>query len=163
MIGLLAKASSGPRSKWVVIAVWIVLLVVSLPGSMTIDEVTSDQTATAESLPSDSDAARVAEELAGQVRRRRGVLALSVYQRAGGLTDADRAKIAADAKAVQGVAGVRQVLAPSPLTPDLNSKDGTTAFIAIPINEPNSDKRTESIEDDPRAHRHRRATGCRSG
>ena len=105
MIGLLAKASSGPRSKWVVIAVWVGLLVVSLPAAMTIDEVTSDQTATADSLPNDSDAARVAEELRRTFADGETVLALSVYRRDGGLTAADRAKIAADAKAIQSVAG----------------------------------------------------------
>jgi RND superfamily putative drug exporter len=55
----------------------------------------------------------------------------------------------ADGKAVQEVAGVRGVIAPlAPAQPpDLFSQDKTTGFVAIPINEPNSDKRTETIEE----------------
>ena len=58
MIRALARAASGRRSKWVVIAVWVGLLVAFSPASMTLSDVTTDETATADSLPEDSESAR---------------------------------------------------------------------------------------------------------
>src|SRR4051794_7821092 len=48
MIRALANAVSGRRSKWVVIAVWVGLLAAFAPASMTLSEVTTDETATAD-------------------------------------------------------------------------------------------------------------------
>src|SRR5690349_18776233 len=100
---------------------------------MTISKVTSDQTATADSLPDSSQAARVAEIIRRDFPGGETVLALNVYLRDSGLTAADKAKIAADAVAIQKVSGVGRVQAPFGAIPELTSRDGREAVIAIPV------------------------------
>src|SRR4051812_31166634 len=148
MIGALAKVVSGRRSKWVVIAVWAAVLVALAPQGMTLSKVTTDETATAESLPSDSQSAEVAKTLRDRFPDGDPLLALAVYRRAGGLNDRDNAKIAADAAAIGKLDGVARVLAPvGPLaSPGLKSRDGKVAFIAIPLKSTDSDERTDAIK-----------------
>src|SRR6476619_5926031 len=105
MIRVLANVVSGRRSKWVVIGVWVALLVVFAPKGMTLSKVTTDETATAESLPSDSQSHAVSETLQKRFPDGDPLLALAVYRRSTGLTNADNAKIAADAAAIQKVEG----------------------------------------------------------
>src|SRR3954463_7831819 len=97
MIRGLANVVSGRRSKWVVIAVWVAILAALAPQGMTLSKVTTDETATAESLPSDSQSAGGAKPLRERSPAGAPLLALAVYRRATGLTGADNAKIAADA------------------------------------------------------------------
>jgi RND superfamily putative drug exporter len=148
MIRALANVVSGRRSKWVVIAVWVALLGALGPQGMTLSKVTTDETATAESLPSDSQSAEVARTLRDRFPGGDPLLALAVYRRAGGLSAADRGKLAAAAGRIAKVAGVGHVLAPVGLLapPGLVSRDGSTAFIAIPLTSPRSDKRTDAIK-----------------
>src|SRR4051812_33323974 len=148
MIGALAKVVSGRRSKWVVIAVWAAVLVALAPQGMTLSKVTTDETATAESLPSDSQSAEVAKTLRDRFPDGDPLLALAVYRRASGLTAADNAKIAADAAAIAKVEGVGRVIAPvGPLAPaELVSRDGRVAFTAIPLKSTDSDERTDAIK-----------------
>src|SRR4051794_28974799 len=148
MIRALAKIVSGRRSKWVVIGVWVVLLVALAPQGMTLSKVTTDETATADSLPSDSQSHEVAETLQKRFPDGDPLLALAVYRRATGLTGADKAKLAADAAAIGKVAGVGHVIAPvGPLAPaELTSRDGKVAFVAIPLKSTDSDERTDAIK-----------------
>src|SRR3954453_12812380 len=112
VIRMLANVVSGRRSKWVVIGVWVVLLIALAPQGMTLSKVTTDETATAESLPSDSQSHEVSETLQKRFPDGDPLLALAVYKRSGGLTAADKAKIAADAAAIRKIEGVPRVLAP---------------------------------------------------
>jgi len=148
MIRLLANVVSGRRSKWVVIGVWVVLLAALAPSGMSLPDVTTDETATAESLPSDSQSHEVSETLQKRFPDGDPLLALAVYKRVGGLTDADKAKIGADAGAIAKLDGVARVLAPVGLVapPGLISKDGSVAFSAIPLTSQDSDKRTDAIK-----------------
>src|SRR2546423_1598038 len=148
MIRALANVVSGRRSKWIVIGVWIAILVALAPQSMTLSKVTTDETATADSLPSDSQSYEVAKTLRRRFPGGDPLLALAVYRRAGGLNALDKAKIAADAVRVAKVEGVGRVLAPVGrlAPPELVSKDGSTAFIAIPLTARKSDKRTDAIK-----------------
>src|SRR2546423_8908892 len=148
MIRALANVVSGRRSKWIVIGVWIAILVALAPQSMTLSKVTTDETATADSLPSDSQSYEVAKTLRRRFPGGDPLLALAVYRRAGGLNALDKAKIAADAVRVAKVEGVGRVLAPVGrlAPPGLVSKDGSTAFIAIPLTARKSDKRTDAIK-----------------
>src|SRR3954467_935430 len=148
MIRALAKAVSGRRSKWAVIAAWVVLLGALAPQGMTLSKVTTDETATAESLPSDSQSAEVAKTLRDRFPDGDPLLALAVYRRATGLTSADNDKIAADAGGIQKVEGVGRVIAPvGPLAPaELVSRDGKVAFTAIPLKSTDSDARTDAIK-----------------
>jgi RND superfamily putative drug exporter len=148
MIEKLARVVTGRRSKWAVIAVWVAILAALAPQGMTLSKVTTDETATADSLPSDSQSAQVAATLRKRFPGGDTLLALAVYRRPGGLTPADRAKATADAGRVSKVAGVSGVLAPfgpAP-APGLISRDGSTAFTAIPLTSRDSDKRTDAIK-----------------
>jgi RND superfamily putative drug exporter len=148
MIRVLANVVSGRRSKWVVIAVWVAILAVLAPQGMTLSKVTTDETATADSLPSDSQSAQVASTLRKRFPDGDPLLALAVYRRAGGLSAADKAKLAADAARIAKLDGVARVLAPvGPLAPPgLVSRDGSVAFTAIPLTSRDSDKRTDAIK-----------------
>src|SRR4051812_7717163 len=148
MIRGLANVVSGRRSKWVVIGVWVVILAALAPQGMTLSKVTTDETATAESLPSDSQSAEVAKTLRDRFPDGDPLLAIAVYRRAGGLNGPDKAKIAADAARIGRLDGVARVLAPvGPLAPPgLVSKDGSVAVTAIPLTSPDSDERTDTIK-----------------
>jgi putative drug exporter of the RND superfamily len=149
MIRSLARAVSGRRSKWVVIAVWIGLLVAFTPASMTLSEVTTDETATADSLPEDSESARLAEEIGDRFPGGESLLALVVYTRAGGLSAADRATIQADAAQARRVEGVGRVVPPfgPGSTPGLVSRSGEVAFIAVPLTSDKSEERTDAVKE----------------
>jgi RND superfamily putative drug exporter len=133
----------------VVIALWLVAVVALAPASMKVSEVTTDETATADSLPSDSQSAEVARTLRERFPGGEQFLALAVYRREGGLEPADREKIQTDALAIAEVEGVDQVAAPFALTspPELVAEDGSVAFTAIPLLPPQSEERTEAIEE----------------
>jgi RND superfamily putative drug exporter len=148
MIRVLANVVSGRRSKWVVIGVWVALLVALAPSGMTLSKVTTDETATAESLPSDSQSHEVASTLQKRFPDGDPLLALAVYKRAGGLTPADKAKIAADSEQIRKIKGVARVLAPVGIAapPGLVSRDGSVAFAAIPLTSQDSDERTTAIK-----------------
>src|SRR3954463_3081390 len=132
MIRGLANVGSGRRSKGGGVGGGIVVLAALAPQGMTLSKVTTDETATAESLPSDSQSAEVAKTLRDRFPDGDPLLALAVYRRATGLTSADKDKIAADAGAIQKVEGVGRVIAPvGPLAPaELVSRDGKVAFTA---------------------------------
>src|SRR3954464_16102472 len=100
MIRALANVVSGRRSKWVVIAVWVAILAALAPQGMTLSKVTTDETATAQSLPSDSQSAEVAKTLRERFPDGDPLLALAADRRAGARHDRDNAKIAADAARV---------------------------------------------------------------
>src|SRR3978361_350321 len=112
MIRVLANVVSGRRSKWVVVAGLVALLAALAPSGMSLPKVTTDETATPESLPSDSQSHEVSETLQKRFPDGDPLLALAVYKRAGGLTAADKAKIAADAGQIRKLAGVARVLVP---------------------------------------------------
>jgi RND superfamily putative drug exporter len=148
VIRSLASAVSGRRSKWVVIAVWVGLLVAFLPASMTLSDVTTDETATADSLPENSQAARLAKQIDDRFPGGESLLALIVYTRPGGLTPADRATIAADAAQARRVEGVGRVVPPfgPGATPGLVSRSGEVAFVAVPLTSDKSEDRTDAVK-----------------
>jgi len=95
-MGALARIVTGRRSKWLVVLAWLLLTVPfgALGGQLA--DVTDNRTESF--LPSEAEST---EALLLQEQRFPGgetVTGLIVYRRAGGLTDADRAEIAADAE-----------------------------------------------------------------
>jgi RND superfamily putative drug exporter len=145
VIRALANVVSGRRSKWVVIGVWVALLVALAPSGMSLPDVTTDETATAESLPSDSQSHEVSETLQKRFPDGDPLLAIAVYRRAGGLSEADKAKITADAARIKEVDGVARVLDPT-VDPRLLSRDGSVGFSAMPLTSQDSDERTDAIK-----------------
>ena len=116
---------AGRRAKWVVAALWLVALVVSVPFAGKLSDVQrNDYSAW---LPGDAEAAR-AFDAAGEFGFSDALPAVVVYDRAAGLTDADFAKAQADAAAFPGVAGVV-----GPVTGPERSTDGKSIRTTLSI------------------------------
>src|SRR5688500_11981353 len=98
MLGRISQFSAGRRTKWVVIALW--LLIVAAVGSYSgkLQDVTTDENE--DYLPASSDSVEVINLLEERFPEGREIDALVVYQREGGLTAQDKQRIAADAKAI---------------------------------------------------------------
>src|SRR4051794_22953791 len=132
-MSLLAGVVSGRVTKWVLIVAWVVLTVVlERPGSKLADVSTS---ATESFLPSDAQSTRVVRLLDDRFASGETATGLVVYQRTGGLTAADRRKIAHDAKAATSLHSLPVVGRPAvPFQPGsppgLVSPHGDLAFTA---------------------------------
>jgi putative drug exporter of the RND superfamily len=134
LMSALASFVSGRRTKWVVIALWIVAVIALSPLGAKLGDVTSDETASF--LPDDAESTRVQELLKDRFPGGETSLGLIVYQRAGGLTNADKAKIARDARQVDAAIPVRRP-AQVPFSPDsppgLVSPNGDAAYTVVTV------------------------------
>ena len=92
----LARFVTGRRTKWLVLVAWIVLVAALSGLGSKLTKVTDDRTQAA--LPRDAQSTKVIKQLSNRFPRGETASALIVYQRAGGLTAADRAKIARDSR-----------------------------------------------------------------
>ena len=98
----LASFVTGRRTKFVVLGLWIVLAVVFSPlGSKLADETKDD---TASFLPESAESTEVVNLLDDRFADQETSQGLIVYQRDGGLTEADKQKIAEDAAALEALA-----------------------------------------------------------
>jgi RND superfamily putative drug exporter len=113
----LAAIPSGRRSKWVVLGAWVLLIVVAVPYGTSFSEVR--ETDPSSFLPSEAASTQVAA-LDEALQDADLVPAVIVYQRDGGITDADRAVAAADRAEIAEVGG----LVATPLPPLAESDDG---------------------------------------
>lgn len=93
----LASCVSGRRTKWLVVAIWIVLVVVLAPIGSKLGDVTDNKTE--DFLPKSAESTEVLRLLNARFDAGETATGLIVYQREGGLTEADKQKIAADAEA----------------------------------------------------------------
>ncbi|GIE87140.1 MMPL family transporter [Actinoplanes regularis] len=110
--GSFARLVCGRRTKWVVLALWIVVLVFA--GSVAGKLGSVEKNDNASWLPGDAEATQVAD-LQKQFSPDDIVPAILVYERIGGITPADQQKAAADARAIAAVPGVTgQVAGPFP-------------------------------------------------
>jgi RND superfamily putative drug exporter len=127
---------TGRRGKWVVLAIWIVAVVVMAPlGSKLADETEDD---TASFLPASAESTEVVHLLDDRFASQETSQGLIVYQRDGGLTGADKQKIAADAKALEAVPDDELPLVAPPRQPfvkgassDQVSADGSLAYTVL--------------------------------
>src|SRR3954465_3780514 len=110
--GGVAQLVCGRRSKWIVLALWIVILFVAAPlaGKLTGVE-KNDNSAW---LPGSAEATQVAD-MQKRFQPDDIAPAVIVYERPAGITPADTAKAAADVKTLATVPGVTgKVLGPIP-------------------------------------------------
>ncbi len=98
MLRRISEFSSGRRSKWVVIGVWIVVVAAVGGYSGKLQDATKNENE--DYLPASSDSTTVIHLLEDRFADGREVDALIVYQREGGLTDADKATIAENAQEI---------------------------------------------------------------
>ncbi|SPT59237.1 MULTISPECIES: MMPL family transporter [Actinomadura] len=120
----LAGLIAGRRTKWAVLALWVVLLAALGPLAGKLGDVEENDAAAW--LPSGAESTQVVE-LEEQFRKDETMLAVVVYERSGGITPADKAKAASDAAAFQKLPGAQQVQGPFP------SKDGKALQTLVPL------------------------------
>jgi putative drug exporter of the RND superfamily len=130
----LASFVCGRRTKWVVIALWIVAVAALSSLASKLADVTNDETASF--LPADADSTRVQELLKTRFPGGETSIGLIVYRRAGGLTDADRARIARDARNVdEAIPVTRPAMVPfsADAPPGLVSEAGDAAYTVVTV------------------------------
>jgi putative drug exporter of the RND superfamily len=123
-VGKLARLPCGRRTKWLVLALWVAVLAVAGPlaGQLT----SAEKNDAASWLPARAESTQVLH-LAERFQPSDDIPAIVVYERQSGLTAADRATVASDAREFGDVVGVdRDVIGPIP------SRDGTTTCRICP-------------------------------
>ena len=146
----IAEIPSGTWTKWVVVGFWIAVLVIAFPLSA---RLTGAEKNDAKAwLPANAESTRVLDVQA-RFQSPNVYTAVVVYQRGSGLTAADRAKAAADARdfARLAMVGPGQVAGPIP------SADGKAAETILQVNTgaggwSNAGKAADSIRAITRAH-----------
>jgi putative drug exporter of the RND superfamily len=122
----IARLVCGRWTKWIVVAVWLVLLMVGGPLAGKLAGVQKNDTA--EWLPSNAEATQVFE-LQKKFETVETSPAVIVYERQSGITGSDQAKAADDARRLAGVDGVTgQVVGP------IAAQDGKALQIVVPVN-----------------------------
>jgi RND superfamily putative drug exporter len=134
----LASLVTGRRTKWAVLAVWIVAAILLLPLGGKLQDETKDDTLSF--LPESAESTEVVRILDRDFPSGETTQGLIVYQRDGGLTDADRAKIAADADAIAALPEEELSLTAPPQAPfapgsppELVSPQGDLAYTVLTV------------------------------
>ncbi len=130
----LASFVSGRRTKWVVLAIWLVAAFAMGSVGSKLADVTTDEIASF--LPEDAESTEVQELLKQRFPGGETTIGLIVYRREGGLTEADRQRIAEDARNVDDAIPVTQP-AQVPFGPDaapgLVSENGDAAYTVVTV------------------------------
>ncbi|HEX2128476.1 MAG TPA: MMPL family transporter [Solirubrobacterales bacterium] len=149
----LANSVSGRRGKWIVLAIWVVAAVILMPlGGKLADETRDDTTSF---LPESAESTEVVERLDRDFPGGETTQGLIVYHREGGLTSADRGKIAEDARAIEALPeediDLERILAPfAPGSPsELVAPSGDLAYtvLTVPTNFEESGDWGENVRD----------------
>ncbi|NMO54685.1 MMPL family transporter [Actinoplanes sp. TBRC 11911] len=123
--GGVARLVCGRWTKWIVLAFWIVILAIAAPLAGKLTGVEKNDNSSW--LPGNAEATQVAD-LQTRFQPDDIIPAVLVYERTGGLTQADRQKAQADAGAFASVAGVSgQVVGPA------ESQDQAAISTIVPI------------------------------
>ena len=123
---------TGRRAKWVVAAVWLLLMVALSGPSQNLADETDDSTESF--LPRSAESKDVLATIEEKFPEGDTENAIVVYHRNGGLTAEDRKQIAADAKALEGLdtsLGTGTVPFEGKLGKQAVSPDGATAFSTL--------------------------------
>jgi RND superfamily putative drug exporter len=123
----IAEIPAGRWTKWVVVAFWLVVLVVAFPLS---GKLTGAEKNDAKAwLPANAESTKVLD-VQSQIQSPNILPGVIVYERASGLTAADRAKAAADARRFAGVHGV----VPGRVVGPIPSADGKAIQTILQVN-----------------------------
>ena len=93
----LARFVTGRRTKWAVLAIWIVVAIVTLPIGQKVSDVVDNRVESF--LPASAETKTVVELQNSRFASGQTTTGLIIYERPGGLTAADQEKIASDAEA----------------------------------------------------------------
>jgi putative drug exporter of the RND superfamily len=125
-IGAIARLPAGRRGKWVVVALWLIVVVLAAPlaGKLGSAEKNDAQNW----LPASAESTQVLQ-LQSQTQSADIISAVVVYDRPSGITAADQAKAAADARAFSEVSGVAggQIAGPQ------SARDGQAIQTIVPV------------------------------
>jgi putative drug exporter of the RND superfamily len=123
----IAEVPAGSWTKWLVVGLWLVVVVVAFPLSNKL--MGAEKNDASAWLPANAESTKVLD-LQSRFQSPNIFPAVVVYQRASGLTAADRAKAAADARSFAGLHGVGagQVAGPIP------SADGKAIQTIVSVN-----------------------------
>ena len=121
-------AFGGRRAVWATLGSWAVLLAIFGPLGLKLPELTNDEVV----LPASSQTSEVHRLLEARFPGGDEKQAILVYRRAGGLTDADRDRIAAEADEAAAVPLVSRTIAPFS-TPGLVSPRGDVAVTVVSL------------------------------
>src|SRR5262247_2375665 len=123
----LTEIPAGSWTKWVVVGFWLVVLVIAAPLS---SKLTGAEKNDAKAwLPANAESTKVLD-VQSRFQSPNIFPGVVVYERAGGLTAADRAKAAADARKFAAVEGT----IPRGVTGPIPSSDGQAMQTVIQVN-----------------------------
>jgi putative drug exporter of the RND superfamily len=130
----LARFVAGRKTKWWVLGIWLVVFAIATPIGAKLADATTDSTTSF--LPANAESTEVQRILDERFASGETAVGLVVYRRPGGLTPADRAKIASDAAKVKRaipVIGEPTVPFASGAPADLVSERGDAAYTVLSI------------------------------
>ncbi len=134
----LASIVTGRRSKWVVIALWVVIGFALFPVGAKLSDETKDDTTSF--LPESAESTEVVRILDEDFESGETTQGLIVYERPGGLTAPDRVKIREDARKLEALPDEELPLTQPPTVPfapgsppDLVSPDGDLAYTILTV------------------------------
>jgi putative drug exporter of the RND superfamily len=123
----IAEIPAGSWTKWVVVGFWVLVLVILFPLSKKINGVEKNDTK--QWLPGSAESTKVVD-VQEHFQSPNVYPAVVVYERASGLTAADRAKAAADARRFAGLPGV----GPGRVAGPIPSADGRALQTIVQVN-----------------------------
>ena len=144
----LAGVTTGRRSRWIVIGVWVLLLAAFVPLSSKLNSQKVDTSTSL--LPEGSEAGQVAKTLATRFAGGDKPTTVLLYRRPGGLTAADRQRIeenARDAAKVPLAGRALPAFIGGKPAPQQVTRDGSTAFTVVPLAPGKSEQVADSIKE----------------
>jgi putative drug exporter of the RND superfamily len=123
----IAEVPAGSWTKWVVVGFWVVVLVLALPLSSKLTG--AEKNDTKYWLPGNAESTKVLD-VQSRFQSPNVYAGVVVYVRPSGLTVADRAKAAADARSFAGVPGA----VPGQVAGPILSSDGTAMQTIVQVN-----------------------------
>ncbi|GAA2082335.1 MMPL family transporter [Actinomadura alba] len=133
-----AGIPAGRRTKWVVLALWVVILGALGPLAGKLGDVEENDAAAW--LPAGAESTQVTK-LQEQFRKDETMLAVIVYERPAGITAADQAKAQADTRQFAQLPGAEQPQGPFP------SKDGKALQTFVPLKDVDLIKAVDDARD----------------
>jgi RND superfamily putative drug exporter len=124
---MLAEIPSGSWTKWVVVGFWVVVLVLAFPLSKKLTG--AEKNDASAWLPASAESVKILDAQA-HFQPPNTYSGVVVYYRPSGLTAADRAKAAADARRFADIHGV----VPGQVTGPIPSADGKALQTIVPVN-----------------------------
>ncbi|WP_436786999.1 MMPL family transporter [Yinghuangia sp. YIM S10712] len=152
----IAAKTCGRRSKWMVLAAWVIIVVALSPLSGKLSDAQNNETAAW--LPGSAESTKVVHEQE-DFRDETTVLAVVVWENTGGLQDADRTAIADDMALFNGIKGV---IAPVPAPTYDPSGKAAQALVPIEVAEEGWNNLVDAVDEMKEATEAAQAPGMKT-